>query len=159
MRRWRPTRTADVAKNSLMPSSVSSPTSGEVNSQPATTTLRRHFWLKSNLGSNWHCNSQLACPERAFALDRMAVISHGNHGRALVIGSRAVSALFTKFGLVMGLFSFLVVLASLLVGSEVPPSVLWCTRLEAIWVFQSLHCIWRRSLPMFSPLSLRRILT
>ena len=59
-----------------------------------------------------------------------AGVSHGNHGRALVIGSRAVSALFTKFGLVMGLFSFLVVLASLLVGSEVPPSVLWCTRLE-----------------------------
>ena len=58
------------------------------------------------------------------------MVSHGNHGRVLVIGSRAVSALFTKFGLAMGLFSFLVVLASLLVGGEVPPSVLWCTRLE-----------------------------
>ena len=58
------------------------------------------------------------------------MVSHGNHGRALVVGSRAVSALFTKFGLVMGLFSFLVILASMLVGDEVPPSVLCCTRLE-----------------------------
>ena len=43
------------------------------------------------------------------SLFKMAQVSHGNHGRALVIGSRAVSALFTKFDLVMGLFSFLVV--------------------------------------------------
>ena len=66
------------------------------------------------------------------SLFKMAQVSHGNHGRALVIGSSAVSALFTKFDLVMGLFSFLVVLASLLVWGEVPPSVLWCSRFEVL---------------------------
>ena len=57
------------------------------------------------------------------------MISHGNVGRAFVVGGKAVSAPTTQFDLVKGLSSFLVLLASLLVVGEVSLSVLLVLRM------------------------------
>ena len=82
----------------------------------STTPHRSHFGSRAiSARTGVTAVSDRATRACRASLFKMAQVSHGNHGRALVIGSRAVSALFTKFDLVMGLFSFLVVLASLLV--------------------------------------------
>ena len=44
------------------------------------------IWLKSNFGSNWHCNSKFACPEPAeFVCAKMAMVLHGIVGRLCVL--------------------------------------------------------------------------
>ena len=42
------------------------PTCNTTSAPPPPPPPPWPFWLKSNFGSNWHCNSQLACPELPF---------------------------------------------------------------------------------------------